>query len=85
MNSFNVVFSLLPLSFIYLSAVFFFLSFVHVRCEYALEYAVITSLLMFWCFHVLLHLSKLSFYTLDLFYISVSCGQIFRPALKQAY
>ena len=69
MNSLNVVLSPLPLSFVYLSAVFFFPSFVDARFVYALEYAVITSLLMFWCFHVPPDLSQLGFYIFDLFHI----------------
>ena len=70
MNSLNVVFSPPPISFIHLSAIFLFASlFVDVLFVYALEYVVITSLLIFWCFHVLPDLSQLSFYTFDLFYI----------------
>ena len=47
----------------------FLFFFVDVLFVYALDYAVITSLLMPWCFHVLPDLSQLSFYTFDLFYI----------------
>ena len=63
-------FSPLPLSFIKLSEVFFFPSpFVDVLFVYALECVVITSLVIFCCFHVMPDLSQLSFYTFDLFYI----------------
>ena len=82
MNSLNVVFSLLPLlSFSFLGFSFFL--FVEYAVCVCLEYAVITSLLMFWCF--LPDLSQLSFYTLGVSVLHLSCGRIFRPALKQAH
>ena len=52
-------------SFSFLQFGFFLLLFVLFVC--VLEYAVITSLLMFWAFHVLPDLIQLSFYTFDLF------------------
>ena len=78
--------TLFPVCFLFLSFSFlWFPSFVDVRFVYALEYTAITSLLIFWCFHVLPDLSRLSFHTFDLCYIFESCGQIFRPALMQAH
>ena len=86
MNSLKVVFSPLPLSFIWLFAVFVFPSlFVDVLFVCALECAVITSLLYFWCFHVLPELSQLSSYTFDLCYIYLSYGKNLRPALEEAH
>ena len=60
-------------SLIWLSTVFFFPSFVDVRYVYTFEYTLITSLPMFWCFHVLPDLSQL---------LHLSCGQILSPCFK---
>ena len=63
---------------------FFHLAFCGLRfsffCVCVLEYAVITSLLMFWCFHVLPDLSQLSFYTFDLF--TFKLWTFFSPCFK---